>query len=358
MSTAPGRHSLETVGEFGLIRRLKRQWPTSSPLVLKGIGDDAAILKTPPGQQLLLSTDAFIEGVHFDRAFHTLSDVGFRAGVANLSDIAAMGGRPLYLLVSMAVPAHVSAQHIRVLYQGIRDACGSDMVELIGGDTSSSPHTLFLSLTIAGAIPSNRALTRSGANVGDHLYVTGTLGDARAGLHILQTRARRRHQSRPSVIEKFLIQRHIRPTPRLAIGQILATRGMAHAAIDLSDGLSGDAGHICENSHVGIEIWANSLPLSPQLHAFARHHQMDPFAFALQGGEDFELLFTAHAKHHKTVLGLAKRTGVPIAWIGTIKPTQSGRRLMLPGGRSRTLFQESYRHFATPNNSRSPMPSL
>ena len=351
MSTATGRATLGTVGEFGLIRQLKRQWPTSSPLVLKGIGDDAAVLKTVPGQHLLLSTDTFIEGIHFDLAFQTLRDVGFRAGAANLSDIAAMGGRPMCLLVSIAVPAHVPAQHIRAIYRGIMDACDSSRVELVGGDTSSSPGNIFLNLTIIGAIPSNRALTRSGAKVGDRLYVTGTLGDARAGLHILQTRARRRQKSRLSVIEKFLIRRHLRPTPRLGIGQALATRGVAHAAIDLSDGLSGDVGHICENSQVGIEIRANALPLSPQLHAFARSNHLDPFAFALSGGEDYELLFAAGAKHHETVLNLSRRTGVPIAWIGEIKPKKSGRRLRLPQGLARKLVPKSYRHFAAQKTS-------
>ena len=345
MSIAPGRDTLETVGEFGLIRQLKRQWPTSSPLVLKGIGDDAAVLKTVAGQQLLISTDTFIEGVHFDLAFQTLRDVGFRAGAANLSDIAAMGGRPLCLLVSIAVPARVPAQHIRALYRGIRDACGSNSVELVGGDTSSSPGNIFLNLTIIGTIPSNCALTRSGAKVGDRLYVTGTLGDARAGLHILQTRSRGRQQSRLSAIEHFLIRRHLRPTPRLDIGQALSTRGLAHAAIDLSDGLSGDVRHLCENSQVGIEIRANALPLSPQLHAFARRNHLDPFTFALSGGEDYELLFTAGATHHETVLNLSRRTEVPIAWIGDIKPKKSGQWLILPQGLTRKLVPKSYRHF-------------
>ncbi len=358
MNAPLGRDSLATVGEFGLIRQLQRRWAMTSPRVLQGIGDDAAILKTVAGQQLLVSTDAVIEGVHFDRAVHTMRDVGFRAGVANLSDIAAMGGQPMSLLVSMAVPAHTPVRHLHALYQGIRDACGSHAVALIGGDTASSPRNIFLSLTIIGSIPSNRALTRHGAHVGDHLYVTGTLGDARAGLHILRAHIRRRRRARLSVAEKFLTQRHLRPTPRLGIGRVLATRGMAHAAIDLSDGLSGDIGHICENSQVGVEIWANALPLSPHLRALARHTHLDACAFALSGGEDYELLFTAQAKHHETVLGLSRRTGVPIAWIGEIKPKHFGQRLKLPHGRTRTLLRQSYRHFAAHTIPPSPKPSL
>ncbi len=351
MNAAPG-DTLDTVGEFGLIRQLRRQWPASSPLVRHGIGDDAAVLTPPPGHQLLVSADAFIEGVHFDRAYETLRDVGFRAGAANVSDIAAMGGRPLCLLVSMAVPARVPARQIRELYRGIRDACGADAVDLVGGDTSSSPGRIFLALTILGAIPANRALTRSGAKAGDRLYVTGTLGDARAGRHILRARARRRHPSGLSAGETFLTRRHLRPTPRLGIGQALAARGVAHAAIDLSDGLSGDAGHLCDSSQVGIEIRGNALPLSPHLRAFARRRRLDPVEFALTGGDDYELLFTAAAAHHDTVLTLARRAGVPVAWIGDVTPKRAGRRLLLPQGRAGALVPNGYRHFAARRTAR------
>jgi len=179
------RDSLRTIGEFGLIQQLERQWTVSSPRVVKGIGDDAAILKARQGQQLLISTDVFIEGVHFDLTYQTLKDVGVRAGVANLSDIAAMGGKPLYLLVSMAVPAQIPTKKIREFYRGLENSCGPFNVELIGGDTSSSPSNIFLSLTIMVSIHANRGLIRSKAKVGDSLYVTGTRGDSHVGLHTL-----------------------------------------------------------------------------------------------------------------------------------------------------------------------------
>ncbi len=357
MSRSAGYDSLKTVGEFGLIRQLRRQWATSSRLVVKGIGDDAAILKVLPGQQLLLSTDAFIEGVHFDLDFQTLRDVGFRAGAANLSDVAAMGGKPLYLLVSLAIPDHSPTSNIRELYRGLRDACGPHKVELIGGDTSSSPRNMFLSLTILGSIQSNHALTRSGANVGDHLYVTGTLGDSKAGLTILQACVKRRQKFRLSAVEKFLTQRHLRPTPRVRIGQLLTTHGIACAAIDLSDGLSGDVGHICEESRVGVEIWAKALPLSSQLRTFARRNQLDPVELALSGGEDYELLFAGHANNHEKVLRISRQTNVSISWIGTIKPKTFGQRLTQHHGRSRTLLQQSYHHFAARPSSHSLRPS-
>lgn len=343
MNRSSKRDSLNTIGEFGLIRQLRRQWPTSSPWIITGIGDDAAILKTPPSQQLLISTDVLIEDVHFDLNYQTPKDLGWRAGVANLSDIAAMGGTPLYLLVSMALPIRVSPQRVRELYRGIQAACRPFNVELIGGDTSSSPSKIFLSLTIIGSVGVNRALTRNNAKIGDHIYVTGTLGDSNAGLRILQTRSANRR--RPSAVETFLVRRHLQPPPRVHVGQLLANRKLAHAVIDLSDGLSSDAGHVCEESRVGAEIRATALPLSSQLRDFARRDKRDPIEIALQGGEDYELLFTAPAKHHQKVLRVSEQTKVPITCIGEIKPETFGRQLVLPSGRKQKLSSESFRHF-------------
>jgi thiamine-monophosphate kinase len=339
------RDSLKTIGEFGLIRQLRRQWPTLSPRIITGIGDDAAILKTRPGQRLLISTDVLIEGIHFDLTYQTPKDLGWRAGVANLSDIAAMGGTPLYLLVSMALPVRVPPRHVRELYRGIHAACHPFNVELIGGDTSSSPSQIFLSLTIVGSVGVKHALTRNNAEIGDRIYVTGTLGDANAGLRILQTRSTTHRQSRPSAVEAFLIRRHLRPAPRIHVGQLLVNRKLAHAALDLSDGLSSDVAHVCEESRVGAEIRTTALPLSSELRAFAKRDKRDPMQIALQGGEDYELLFTAPAKRHQNVLRVAEQTKVPITCIGEIKPKTFGRQLVLPSGRRQKLPNESFRHF-------------
>ena len=343
MSRTSGRDSLTTVGEFGLIQQLRRQWPTSSPRVVQGIGDDAAILRPSPGQQLLVSTDVFIEGVHFDLTFQSPRDVGFRAATANLSDVAAMGGTPLYLLVSMAVPGHLPITRVRAWYRGLRDACSPYAVDLIGGDTSSSLHHAFFSLTIMGTIQANRSLTRNRAKVGDHVYVTGTLGDSRAGIQVLRTRVNTRPRLRRD--ERWLAQRHLHPTPRIVVGQLLARQGIAHAAIDLSDGLSGDVCHVCEESRVGAEIWATALPLSSHLRTFAKHNGVDPVEFALRGGDDYELLFTAPSKHHQKVFDVAQKTKVSISRIGTIQPKSFGRRLTDGRGRTRTLMKQSYTHF-------------
>lgn len=337
------RDSLKTIGEFGLIRQLQRQWPTSSPRIITGIGDDAAILKTTPGHQLLVSTDVLIEDVHFDLNYQTPKDLGWRAGAANLSDIAAMGGTPLYLLVSMALPPQVPPQHVRELYRGIQAACCPFNVELIGGDTSSSPSQIFLSLTILGSVRVNHALTRNNAEIGDRIYVTGTLGDSNAGLRLLQTHSANRR--RPSAVEAFLIRRHLQPAARVRVGQLLANRRLAHAAIDLSDGLSSDVERMCEASRVGAEIRATALPLSSQLRVFARQDKRDPIEIALRGGEDYELLFTTPAKHHPNVLRVSEQTKVPITCIGEIKPKIFGRQLVLPSGRKQKFSNESFRHF-------------
>ena len=340
------RDSLKALGEFGLIRQLKQQWRSSSPWIVKGIGDDAAVLKARQGQQLLISTDAFVEGVHFDLAYQTPKEVGWRAGVANLSDIAAMGGTPLYLLVSMAIPTRIQPKHVRALYRGLQDASGPYAVELIGGDTSASPSRIFLSLTIVGSVQATRALTRNRAEIGDRVYVTGTIGDANAGLRILQTHSKNSRRFSPSSTENFLIRRHVRPTPRIQVGQLLADRNIAHAAIDLSDGLSSDVGHICEESQVGAEIREQALPLSSQLRAFAQRNNLDPLELALQGGEDYELLFTAPAKHHQRVTHVSKRTNVPISWIGEIKPETFGQQLALPEERNQQLVKKGFEHFS------------
>ncbi len=339
------RDSLTTLGEFGLIRQLTRLWPSSSAWIVNGIGDDAAVLKTRRGHQLLISADGFVEGIHFDLAVQTPKEVGWRAGAATLSDVAAMGGTPLYLLASLAIPAGIPPAHLRALYRGLRDACAPYRVDLIGGDTSSSPSHVFLSLTIVGSVQAKRALTRTRARVGDRLYVTGTLGDARAGLGLLHAQSHARGRSGPSAAETFLIRRHVRPTPRIRVGQLLVAKNLARAAIDLSDGLSSDVGHLCTESQVGVEIRGHALPLSRQLRAFARRNNLDPVEFALRGGEDYELLFTAPARHHQRVLQVAEQTRVPVSWIGEIRPKAFGRQLILGDGRKQRLVNVSFEHF-------------
>jgi thiamine-monophosphate kinase len=321
-SSRPSR--LQALGEFGLIREIQKQCYTLRANVIQGIGDDAAILPSSHKESLLASTDLAIEGVHFDLAFESLQDVGYRTAVANISDIAAMGGIPKFLLVALAIPPSFSLQHVR----------------------ASSKSGLFLCVTILGQVAKNHALTRQGARVGDRVYVTGTLGDSHAGLEILQRRSKKKKASPPQPYEMFLKKRHLRPTPRLAIGHALSQGRLAHAAIDVSDGLSGDIHHICEASRVGVELRADLLPISRQCRAYAAAHRLDPIDIALEGGEDYELLFTIAPRNQKTMSGLSHTFKTPITCIGEIKPKSFGRRLKSEEGINRNILKKSYDHFS------------
>lgn len=332
--------------EFRLIEQLRRSFGRTGSAVIRGIGDDAAVVMPPKGRQLVLTTDLLVEGVHFDLGTASLKEVGYKAAVANLSDIAAMGARPEYALVSIAIPASWTAPRVLRLYQGMREAFRPYRVALIGGDTSSSPRGLFLSLTVTGSVPAGAALMRSGARAGDLLYVTGTLGDSLAGL-VLLSHNRRRHAApaMSSSDRRFLIDRHRRPIALPRLGRALSAGRLASAAIDLSDGLSGDLHHLCEQSSVGAEVAAASLPLSPSLQAYARASKSDPVTLALRGGEDYELLFTVPPAKRRALQRMARRAGRRLTCIGVIRPKAFGVRLRDTSGRLRRLAVTSYAHF-------------
>jgi thiamine-monophosphate kinase len=332
--------------EFRLIEQLRRAFGRTGASVVRGIGDDAAVVTPPKGRQLVLTTDLLVERVHFDLRTASFEEIGYKAAIANLSDIAAMGARPEYALVAIALPASCAAPQILRLYKGILAACRPCEVALIGGDTSASPDKLFLSLTVTGSVPAGRALMRSGARAGDLLYVTGTLGDSLAGLALLSRGNRRAATASLKSSERnFLIERHRRPIAHPGLGQLLSTHRLASAAIDLSDGLSGDLRHLCEQSRVGAEITAAALPLSPALRAYARTSRTDPVALALQGGEDYELLFTVPPARQPALHRLARRAGRRLTCIGRIRPKSFGVMVRETTGRLRRLPVTSYVHF-------------
>jgi len=312
--------------------------------VIRGIGDDAAVISASPKQWWHVTTDLLVEGVHFNLGTASPEAVGYRAAMANLSDLAAMGATPRYLLTSIAIPRRCSAAHVDQLYGGLMKACRPHRVSLIGGDTSASRGGLFLSLTLIGTTRRRQALLRSGARIGDALYVTGTLGDSLAGLQILtrqsSTRVAKPHQ-------RFLIHRHLRPTARVSEGQWLNRARRASAAIDLSDGLSGDVRHLCEESRVGADIELDAIPISPSCRAYAKSSRQDPTQLALSGGEDYELLFTVSAQHQPAVEHQAKKAGYRITRIGVIRPRRSGLRIQSQAGEWRPLPLTSYEHFCS-----------
>ena len=339
-----------TIHEFDLIRTLHQRHGRRTPSVIQGIGDDAAVIASPAGQWTVLTTDLLTEGVHFDLRTATMADIGFRAAAANLSDIAAMGATPQHLLIALAIPRTGTSRQVLQLYQGMMAACRTHRVGLIGGDTSASSGGWFLSLTLIGMVPPRKALFRSGARIGDFIYVTGTVGDALAGLRLLNEslpRAKRHpHTAALSTRHrKFLIGRHLRPTPRVAEGQWLSAHRFATSAIDISDGLSGDLRHICEESHVGAEIDLSTLPISAACHAYAASRKLDPVDLAQTGGEDYELLFTVSPRHRLRLEHTALEQGFSLTCIGKIHPLRFGIQALSPLGRRHRLLNTSYQHF-------------
>jgi len=339
-----------TIHEFELIRALHRRHGRHTPSVIQGIGDDAAVITSQAGQWTVLTTDLLIEGVHFDLRTATMADIGFRAATANLSDVAAMGGTPQHLLVALAIPRTGTSRHVHQLYRGMMAACRPHHVGLIGGDTSASSDVWFLSVTLIGVVPSRKALFRSGARIGDLLYVTGTIGDSLAGLRLLSEppphAKRHSHASALSTRHRqFLIGRHLRPTARVAEGQWLSTHRFATSGIDISDGLSGDLRHICEGSHVGADLHLGALPLSPACRAYAASRKLDPVDLALTGGEDYELLFTVSPRQRPRLEQSALKQEFSLTCIGKIHPLRFGVQAMSPHGRRHRLANTSYTHF-------------
>ncbi|ULA68675.1 MAG: Thiamine-monophosphate kinase [Nitrospira sp.] len=346
MPSGRSRRANMVRSEFDLIRRLQAQAAQPDPHVFKGIGDDTAIIKTSSTEWTLITTDLLAEGVHFDPATSSFRDIGYRAAIANLSDIAAMGGTPRFMLVSIAIPPTCSTTEIQELYRGMMQAGSPYDVRLIGGDTSASQQGLFLNITLTGVVKPRQALLRSGAREGDRLYVTGTLGDSRAGLDLLKSR--QRPKLRPADA-RFLLARHHRPSARIAEGQWLVKQGFAGAAIDLSDGLTGDLRHICEESAVGAEIIADALPLSPACRTYAAARRLDARQIALQGGEDYELLFTVPRSKHARFERLAGKTRFHFTCIGSITSKRLGLRLRTGTDTTQPLSVTSYEHFLRPS---------
>jgi thiamine-monophosphate kinase len=346
MASSARAHAGSRMREFELIRALKARHGASHPSIIRGIGDDAAVIAWDRNRYQVVTTDLLAEGVHFDRGTADFGDIGFRAATANLSDIAAMGGAPKYLLVSLAIPGDAIGRQVTQFYDGLMAASRIHNVKLIGGDTSASKDGWFVNITLIGSVRSGHVLFRSGARPGDDLYVTGTLGDSRVGLELLQ-RPRRapRLRSLTPRLQWFLTQRHLRPTARVREGRWLSAVPWATSAIDLSDGLSGDLRHLCTASRVGAVIELSALPISPACRDYASAVKRDPSAFALAGGEDYELLFTVPTRHRIRFERASRRERMRMTRVGKITPLKDGLRMVLPDGRQRPLPVASYEHF-------------
>lgn len=291
--------------EFSLIERIRELTAQHRDDVRLGIGDDAALLAVPPGQELAVAIDTLVEGVHFP-AGTAAADVGWKALAVNLSDLAAMGATPAWALLALTLP-HADTPFIDGFAGGFAQLAQTYRLALVGGDTTRG--ALTISVAVHGFVPPGKALTRAGAHAGDAVLVTGTLGDAAAGLQCVQ-----RNDRRDDAQIRYLIERLNRPTPHVAAG--LALRGHASACIDVSDGLLADLGHICTASGVGAEIDASSLPRSSAL--LDRFDEAASRGFALSGGDDYELCFTVPARQVAAVQADLAKLGCGATRIGSI----------------------------------------
>ncbi|HBP88684.1 MAG TPA: thiamine-phosphate kinase [Nitrospirales bacterium] len=346
MSPSRRQALVSEIGEFQLIQTLARGFSVPGPPPLIGMGDDAAILAHPSSAHLVISTDLLVEDIHFSAQTSSFFDIGYKAAVANLSDIAAMGATATYILVAVALPSHMRYEDWKELYRGLSVPCKTHGVQLVGGDTSASRSSLFLAITILGQIEPGHALTRGGAKEGDIIYVSGSLGNSAAGLVCLTNQPSGEKLSTLRQPMKFLAGRHLRPSPRIALGRVLSSGRLASAALDVSDGLSGDIAHLCQQSRVGALIQAANLPMSPHLIAYASRVKADPLLWALHGGEEYELLFTVSPKKQHRLELAVKHLRVPVTAIGVITSRRSGLQITHQDGRTHKLVPQSYVHFS------------
>ncbi|MGH7740031.1 MAG: thiamine-phosphate kinase [bacterium] len=334
------KKTMESVGEFGFIEKIRSALKSKNPSILLGIGDDAAILKPSPGHELVFTTDMLVEGRHFDLKTISPWQLGAKALAVNISDCAAMGAKPTAAVVSLGVPKNFEPASLEAFYDGMAAWGGQFGVEIVGGDTVGADQFV-VNVALIGEVETGKALRRSGAKPGDAVFVTGTLGDSAAGLEALL-----RPSPKGKETEPLLVKRHLTPVPRFVAGRYLSTHRAASAAIDLSDGLSSELFHLSEASDVGVEIHEEALPLSDALVHFCAERKLDPIEFALNGGEDYELLFTVPlAKISEVVQKLPPQTGDSVKAIGRIVPKAKGLTFITRAGKVLPLKANGFDHF-------------
>ena len=275
------------LGEFALLARLQRRLqPAGAPSVVRGIGDDCAVLRPADGHDLLVTTDTQEEGVHFRRDWSTPEDIGWRCLAVNVSDIAAMGGVPLGAVVALSLPETLAVTFVEAMYDGMSAMAEAYDCPIIGGNISKSTERLSVTITVLGSAPRDGAVYRAAARAGDDVWVTGDLGAAKAGLEALI-----HLQAVAGLPTDAVLARYRRPRPRLREAQFLRQHGV-RSLIDLSDGLSSDLAHVCEASGVGARLYADRIPIGGETRTVADALGLDPLTMALHGGEDFELCLT------------------------------------------------------------------
>lgn len=334
---------ISELGEFGLIERIATRLPTYRQDVRAGVGDDLAVLAWDDHYQLA-TCDIQVEGVHFERESITASQLGRKAVAINLSDIAAKGGTPEHLLVSLAVRSDLEVEWLEDLYDGLGQEASLYGVDIVGGNLSRTEGPIVVDIFLLGKVHKQEVLLRSGAHPGDLVLVTGYLGDAAAGRAVLEGLA----SSLGPEESRRLVATHLTPTPRLREGQVISRSRLATAMLDLSDGLGSDIGHLCDQSGVGVRLWADRLPVSPASRHVARSTQREEWVLALGGGEDYELCFTVPPDGRRSVAEAVEReTGTHVTCVGEMLEREAGRRLVVPDGRDVPLQSVGWNHFRT-----------
>ena len=290
------RTEIGEIGEFGLIDRLKKSARMSNESTILGIGDDAAVIDNGENYTII-STDALVEGVHFDLSYVPLKHLGYKAMSVNFSDMAAMNGRPYQVLVSLGLSNRFSVEAIEELYEGMRLACDKYGADLVGGDTTSSRSGLYISVTVLGKVDKDKITYRKGASAKDLICVTGDLGGAFMGLQVLE-REKQVFSVDPDMqpdleSRAYIVERQLKPEARLDfVKELLKLEVVPTSMIDISDGLASEVLHLCKASGLGARIFEEKIPIDPMTYDTAREFELNPITVQLNGGEDYELLFT------------------------------------------------------------------
>lgn len=330
---------LSDLGEFGFIARVASRYQSSHPAILKGIGDDAAVLSCAPQDAFLLTTDLLLEDIHFRLHTTTPYRLGWKSLAVNASDIAAMGGVPVGFTLSLGIPAQrISVEFLDQFYEGVNGLAKVVDAHLLGGDTSESDERFIISVSVLGTVQRGKEIYRGGGKDHDDVYVTGWPGEAAMGLRILE-QGRRAEGLEP------IVERHELPMPRVKEGNLLAKQNIAHAMIDVSDGVLADMNHLVTASGLGGEIDLALLPLSTALRDTAGRYQEDPMALALSGGEDYELLFSAAPDKREAVERVAQECGCPMTRIGRLSSAFEGIMLRHQQGRVQKIDPAGFDHF-------------
>lgn len=335
---------ISSVGEFGLIDRLTADLPKINQSTVKAVGDDAAVIRYEPKRDILVSTDMLLEGVHFDLTYVPLKHLGYKAAVVNFSDIYAMNGTPRQIVVGLGVSTRFTVEHLEELYSGLRLACEVYGVDLVGGDTTASRAGLVISATVIGDVEEGKAINRNGAKPTDLICVSGDLGAAYMGLQLLErekTASAGRKDFVPDFAGKeYLVERQLKPEARRDIIKELAEAGIEPTSmIDVSDGLSSELMHLCKASKTGCRVYEERIPIDYQTAVMAEELNMNLVTAAMNGGEDYELLFTVPLTAHEAV---SRLKGVRV--IGHMSPEDQGCALIGRNGEELPLKAQGFTH--------------